>query len=415
MGNTLNDLTEQTKEDVIEISKNIQDSKDSFIENTHYLADSSNYLLNQTNQKIIQGGKFLIQSLVNLAPINYEKYEFKRCGEWAKYFDNIIGMKNGHIFYWKGRIYLVGNLNKEFQVYCYNLSKHIWTLLQDIERPSIRIGHTIVQYHENLILWGGGYKTKYGEMDVFHLNSLQWATSVGIDSIPSREGHSACMYFNFMVIFGGYRVHHQKTYYNDINLLNVSNMQWSTISTKGELPHKRSDHMVCIKGHNMYIFGGCYHQDDVNIFFNDLWEYNFKLNQWREIKTNLAPIARIHSTMEISSGNNLYILGGWCQKGKILNDFWTFDIDRKLWIQLYTKNIPPARFTHHSTMDERDVMYIYGGSHWNEEEQHFEFLEDLHGIRCKKQEEWNTILVLSLYQNDINFSFYGQTLLIDFE
>lgn len=403
MGNTLTDITDQTKEDVIEISKHLQNSTDNLIENTHYLADTSQYYFSQTNQKLFQGGKYLIQSLVNLAPTNYEKFQYNEDGEWAKYFDNQVGMKNGHVFFWKGRIYLIGNVNKEFQVYSYNLSKHIWVKLEDKDRPTLRIGHSIVQYDENLILWGGGYKLKYEEMDIFHLNSLQWVTSIIKDPLPSREGHSACLYYNFMVIFGGYRVHHQKTYFNDINLLNLTNMEWTTIYPKGDIPHKRSDHMVCVKDSSMYIFGGSYHHEEENLYFNDLWEYNFKLNQWKEIKTNIQPPARIHSIMKVSKSNNIYIYGGWSKKGKILNDIWTFDIDRRLWMKIETKNEPPIRFNHSSTMDNNDILYIYGGSHWNEEEQHFEFLEDLYGIKFKKQEPWNLILLNLDQQKDVHF------------
>ena len=95
-----------------------------------------------------------------------------------------------------------------------------------------------------------------------------------------------------------------------------------------ELP-KRASHAFCLDEENgrMYIFGG----DDESGTKDNLYEYDMRKNEWREIgdKSAQKPKARFYSTMAFLD-EKVYLFGGeaslFVRNNTLFNDLWCFDL-----------------------------------------------------------------------------------------
>jgi N-acetylneuraminic acid mutarotase len=75
------------------------------------------------------------------------------------------------------------------------------------------------------------------------------------DKVPCpRNGHSACIYGNFMYIFGGRSNDNVKL--NDTWKINLSSLDWEEIGYANLPPIERSGHSCDIIGKYMIIYGG---------------------------------------------------------------------------------------------------------------------------------------------------------------
>ena len=84
-----------------------------------------------------------------------------------------------------------------------------------------------------------------------------------------RIGHTAVLYENKIVIFGGEGPN--KELFNEIFSYDLSTSTWSKIQSVGSLPAPRSYHTACINQDNMIIFGGI---GEDNQFFDTLHSLN---------------------------------------------------------------------------------------------------------------------------------------------
>jgi len=108
----------------------------------------------------------------------------------------------------------------------------------------------------------------------------------------------------------------------------------------------------------VYIFGG----NNLGSYFSDLWRYDN--GAWSVItSTTSSPPARTLAAMTYDSDQNrLLLFGGRDASGRILDDFWIFDLNTAQWSQITDPAGPPARMAHTLTYDpDTGEVILVGG------------------------------------------------------
>jgi N-acetylneuraminic acid mutarotase len=103
------------------------------------------------------------------------------------------------------------------------------------------------------------------------LKSLKWEVIHSRGEVPvTRDDHTAVLYEGSMVIFGGF-VDGERT--NDIYRYYFKDNKWEKVAVLGmDAPLPRAGHSALVYADSMVIFGG---RDEDNNKLNDLWLFNF--------------------------------------------------------------------------------------------------------------------------------------------
>ncbi|RKF61449.1 Kelch repeat-containing protein 3 [Golovinomyces cichoracearum] len=107
----------------------------------------------------------------------------------------------------------------------------------------------------------------------------------------------------------------------------------------------------------LFLFGGEYFNGALAAFYNDLYVYLIKKDEWRSINSPNTPLPR--------SGH------AWCRGAK----FWRFDPSTREWTRLEVKGkSPPARSGHRMTY-HKNYIILFGG--FQDSSQNTKYLADL--------------------------------------
>jgi N-acetylneuraminic acid mutarotase len=224
--------------------------------------------------------------------------------------------------------------------------------------PTGRHCNSCVEYKGSIYIFGGysddGMKRSNPRNDFFRYNILenQW-TLVNTNSSPpsSRHSHTAVIYKNKMVIFGG--VSEQTRLLNDLHYFDFDSQEWKEITEiKGDIPPPRWGHTSIMKDSNtMVIFGGY-----GLTFYNDIYSFNFDTSTWNRIRGYGAiPKPRQYHTA-IFYNKNMYIFGGFSFYN--FQEFYQFNFENHVWCQC---NPPPDGRRGHSAVIFQNEMFIFGG------------------------------------------------------
>lgn len=111
----------------------------------------------------------------------------------------------------------------------------------------------------------------------FKDNKWEKISVLGLDAPCPRAGHSSLIFGDSMVIFGGRDYESNKL--NDIWIFNFSTYQWEPININDEesKPLPRSGHTACLYKDMMLIFGGMY---EVTKELDDMMLFDFRNKRW---------------------------------------------------------------------------------------------------------------------------------------
>lgn len=151
------------------------------------------------------------------------------------------------------------------------------TFLTTGQRPGARDSHGSVVLGDRMIVFGGtNGSEKVNDLHVLDLRTKEWSRPK-CDGIPPapRESHTATVVDdNKLVIFGG-SGEGEANYLNDLHVLDLSTMSWTSPEVKGELPAPRDSHVAAAIGNKLFVYGGdCgdRYQGEVNVLDMDtLW------------------------------------------------------------------------------------------------------------------------------------------------
>lgn len=140
--------------------------------------------------------------------------------------------------------------------------------------------HSACLYEDGTASWMivfGGYSVGERVNSVFSLNlsTEQWKQAQTSKGPEIRSSHSAVIFQNQMYVFGGNNEEGEKL--NDLWRLDLRTYFWERINALGDLPCGRAGHSAVVYMDLMIIFGG---MKDITKETNDMYSYNFTSNTW---------------------------------------------------------------------------------------------------------------------------------------
>ena len=118
---------------------------------------------------------------------------------------------------------------KTNELYRYDFKGNSWEKVNALSKisPPNRAGHSSVIIDNQMIIFGGkdDENEKLNDTWVFDLNSQQWENCNPEEPLPiNRSGHSATVYQNLMIIFGG--IHEVTRELDDCWIFDPKNKSW---------------------------------------------------------------------------------------------------------------------------------------------------------------------------------------------
>ncbi|KAJ7285371.1 hypothetical protein O6H91_05G044500 [Diphasiastrum complanatum] len=241
-----------------------------------------------------------------------------------------------------------------------DLKTMCWSsLVSTGQQPGTRDSHSAVLVGHRMIIFGGtnGSK-KINDVYILDLRTQSWShPSVKGEPPAPRESHSATLVGdNKVVVFGG-SGEGDGNYLNDVHILHLDSMEWTSPEVKGELPACRDSHTAVAIGNQLVVYGG----DCGDRYLGELDILDLQTLTWTKLGMagGTQPGVRAgHAAVTV--GNKMYIFGGVGDRA-YYNDVWMLDINSRVWTVLDVVGPQPqGRFSHVAVLAENDIA-VYGG------------------------------------------------------
>ena len=257
------------------------------------------------------------------------------------------------------------------------LSSTIRKSYHNSEHPSKRWGHSAIIYNNSMIIFGGRHlQRSLSNIYSLDFSSLTWSKMEPIGSIPlGRDSHSAVLYNNtHMIIFGGNGFTGK---FNDLWDFDLNEYKWTKLTTQGKCPCARDGHLSAkIYNKYMIIYAGLNEKDEV---INDLYLLDLEKKEWKEcelINGNLLESRDGQSLCLV--GDLVYLFGGQTGENKYGNELFTikFEIDPNFKtkpkaiiseIEINNSIKPKERASHCCVVYKDQYLIITGGETENQE------------------------------------------------
>ncbi|KAG0494103.1 hypothetical protein HPP92_005097 [Vanilla planifolia] len=289
----------------------------------------------------------------------------KRKAMWL--YPKVMGFKPperwGHsACFSEGMVYLFGGCcgGLHFSdVLTLNLETMVWSTLPTIgQKPGSRDSHSaVIVGHFMAVLGGTNGSKKVNDLHVLDLRTKEWSKPIckGIPPTP-RESHTTTLVGeDKLVVFGG-SGEGEANYLNDVHVLDLKTMTWSSPELKGDPPAPRDSHTAVAIGSKLLIYGGdCgdHYHGEVDILDMDTMCWS------RLVISGSSPGVRAgHATVSI--GTKVYIIGGVGDK-QYYSDVWVLNMTSCAWTQLeICGQQSQGRFSHTAVVANADIV-IFGG------------------------------------------------------
>ena len=140
--------------------------------------------------------------------------------------------------------------------------------------------HSACLYEDGTAAWMvvfGGFAAGERSSSVYTLNlaSEKWKQAQTSRGPEGRSNQSAVIYKDHMYIFGGTSEEGEKLC--DLWKLDLRTYHWEQVDCSGEVPSGRSGHSAVLYGDVMIVFGG---MKDITKETNDMYSYHFDTGNW---------------------------------------------------------------------------------------------------------------------------------------
>ncbi|KAB2006011.1 hypothetical protein ES319_D11G310800v1 [Gossypium barbadense] len=240
-----------------------------------------------------------------------------------------------------------------------NLTTMIWKTLETTgQGPGPRDSHSVVLVGTKMMVFGGtnGSK-KVNDLHVLDLVSKEWirAECQGVAPSP-RESHTATLIGEDKVVIFGGSGEGGANYLNDLHVLDLRTMRWTSPQVRGHIPVPRDSHSAVAIGNKLVVHGG----DCGDRYLGDVDIFDMDTSTWSRlaVQGSLPGVRAGHAAVNI--GAKVFIIGGVGDK-HYYNDVWVLDVIACCWTQLdICGQQPQGRFSHTAILAESDIA-IYGG------------------------------------------------------
>eukprot|EP00002_Diphylleia_rotans_P014672 TRINITY_DN2857_c0_g1_i4.p1 TRINITY_DN2857_c0_g1~~TRINITY_DN2857_c0_g1_i4.p1 ORF type:complete len:1284 (+),score=195.02 TRINITY_DN2857_c0_g1_i4:92-3943(+) len=227
--------------------------------------------------------------------------------------------------------------------------------------PTQRYGHTAVLYKGHMYVYGGIDRSKAYDPKIygFNMETNEWSVTPVLGFVPQgRMGHSAVIYGDSMLIFGG--CEYDRRVSNSLYEFSFETFSWKELKTFGEIPAPRYHHAAAIYKEYMFVVGGS--GDLIKpVALAKIFRYHFVSKEWKLIGTLPKPVAE-HTISIID--DNMYVFGGlgtgFALLGGCTHKVQRYNLVRGDWTDVEAPSHPNAR-KGHSSITYNNWFYIFGG------------------------------------------------------
>ncbi|CAD8055403.1 unnamed protein product [Paramecium sonneborni] len=296
------------------------------------------------------------------------------------------------------------------------IKKQIVYIYKDVQiqwQPCSRNGSTMLSYNHNLYLYGGAGAKQNDDFccAVVDKKIYKWQQIKLEDQQQSgfRSNHSAAIYKNFMIIFGGdvHQISNNKRISSeitcDIKIINLITNELKVLKQTGIIPPRKS-HIAEVIGRSMIVHGGI---DIKGQYLRDIIAFDLLTQRWNQVvieQNNCFPdgvafhkSAAIYFSNQIElyktdnecklNNQGVYIFGGFDKNGHYLDGLIRIDTTTKPvgFEQVQTKGMSPIGRCQHSMnyIEKYQLIVIYGGK--NDDLNINGFLNDIHLLDIKNR------------------------------
>eukprot|EP00667_Euglena_gracilis_P006960 EG_transcript_7026 len=267
----------------------------------------------------------------------------------------------------EGQMYVFGGITGEQRLagdlHCLDLQQWRWEQLTwQGDPPAAREGHSAVVYRDEMVVFGGSAEASdEGDCYTFSFRDRQWRTlhtsgpGPGTHRPDNRFYHSAVVYQDDMYVFGGCD---DETCYADVLVLNFPSLRWRHMRTTGIGPEARYCHSAVLYYDSMVVYGGC--NDETN--FRDFHELCLISGEWKPVchRSGSCPPARYGQSTSVDVEGNFMVLFGGCVESHKYSDVYVFTFDVGAWHAVECSP-PPTAIAGHSAVYDNGRVITFGG------------------------------------------------------
>ncbi|KAJ6232728.1 kelch repeat protein [Anaeramoeba flamelloides] len=219
----------------------------------------------------------------------------------------------------------------------FDLKTYQWEQVQTQgQNPSYLYHHTANVWDHNMIIYGGR-SSQWFNLGVYYFDfkTSKWRITIGNSQkkIPTpRYLHSSVVYDNKLWVFGGLSIDDKEL--NDLNYFDLVEETWNLVKPQNEGPSPRRSHRAILTSKNtMMLFGGFGN----DLWFNDLWEFDFKTLIWRkheyyneENSKDIPTNRRVVSLIEDPENDKIIIFAGYLQEEDYTDQLYIFNLSNQI-------------------------------------------------------------------------------------
>lgn len=175
----------------------------------------------------------------------------------------------------------------------------------------------------------------FGDVLTFDLKKMAWSSMTTTGRRPeSRDSHSAAVLRRRMIVFGGTNGL-RKT--NDLHILDLLTGEWSRPICDGVPPCPRESHTATIVGEDkLLVFGGS--GDGEGNYLNDVHVLDLKAMKWSSPMVMGDPPPPRDSHVAAAVGNRLLVYGGDCGD-RYHGEVDILDLDTLTWYRVRSSHL----------------------------------------------------------------------------
>nr|XP_023015220.1 kelch domain-containing protein 3-like [Leptinotarsa decemlineata] len=240
--------------------------------------------------------------------------------------------------------------------------------------PYKRYGHTAIVYGDKVYIWGGrNDRESCSTLFCFDTTWHCWTAPKTTGNPPlARDGHSACLWKNNMIIFGGYE-EDSDSFAGSVYSLDLEKMHWSYMQIDGPEPTLRDFHTTVVIDDRIYLFGGRGVESEPHmnngrrlVYCNSVWCLDLQPSTfycWRQCKvTGDKPVGR-RSHSSFVYNDKMYIFGGYNSlRERHYNHMYEFDPKTMVWRKLHFEGEIPSERRRQACVVVGDRLFLFGGT-----------------------------------------------------
>jgi hypothetical protein len=173
-----------------------------------------------------------------------------------------------------------------------NLDTMLWnTMATTGQGPGPRDSHSAVLVGRQMIVFGGtnGSK-KANDLHVLDLGTKEWMSPECKGNPPSpRESHTATLIGDDKIMVFGGSGEGEANYLNDLHVLDLKSMRWTSPEVKGSIPAARDSHSAVAIGSKLFVYGG----DRGDRFHGDVDVLDTDTMTWTKVLASPYSILRL--------------------------------------------------------------------------------------------------------------------------